>query len=75
MFACFFASFGDIYSRPGLNLKSREIAVVAVLTALGTDQRWWTALNLQNAEEYAVCPLVKIYYKMGYDYFCGPDQI
>ena len=40
MFACFFASFGDIYSRPGLNLKSREIAVVAVLTALGTDQRW-----------------------------------
>ena len=28
--------FGDIYSRPGLNLKSREIAVVAALTALGT---------------------------------------
>jgi 4-carboxymuconolactone decarboxylase len=27
--------FGDIYSRPGLNLKSREIAVVAALTALG----------------------------------------
>ena len=26
---------GDIYSRPGLDLKSREIAVVAALTALG----------------------------------------
>ncbi len=27
--------FGDIYSRPALDLKSREIAVVAALTALG----------------------------------------
>nr|WP_322941712.1 carboxymuconolactone decarboxylase family protein [Pseudomonas sp. s4] len=27
--------FGDIYSRPGLDLKTREIAVVAALTALG----------------------------------------
>ncbi len=27
--------FGDIYSRPGLDLKSREIAVVAALTAVG----------------------------------------
>ncbi len=27
--------FGDIYSRPGLDLKSREIAVVAALTSLG----------------------------------------
>lgn len=27
--------FGDIYSRPNLDLKSREIAVVAGLTALG----------------------------------------
>lgn len=27
--------FGDIYSRPGLSLKLREIAVVAALTALG----------------------------------------
>ena len=26
--------FGDVYSRPGLDLKSREIAVVAALTAL-----------------------------------------
>lgn len=27
--------FGDIYSRPNLDLKRREIAVVAALTALG----------------------------------------
>ena len=27
--------FGDIYARPGLDLKSREIAVGAALTALG----------------------------------------
>jgi 4-carboxymuconolactone decarboxylase len=27
--------FGDIYSRPDLDLKSREIATVAALTALG----------------------------------------
>lgn len=27
--------FGDIYTRPGLDLKSREFAVVAALTALG----------------------------------------
>lgn len=27
--------FGDIYSRPGLTLKEREIATVAALTALG----------------------------------------
>ena len=28
-------SFGDIYSRPGLDLRSREIATIAALTALG----------------------------------------
>lgn len=27
--------FGDIYSRPGLDLRSREMAVVAALTAMG----------------------------------------
>jgi 4-carboxymuconolactone decarboxylase len=27
--------FGDIYSRPGLDLKAREIATIAALTALG----------------------------------------
>lgn len=27
--------FGDIYARPGLDLKSRELAVVAALTAMG----------------------------------------
>lgn len=29
-------SFGDIYTRTGLDLKSKEIAVVAALTAMGT---------------------------------------
>lgn len=28
--------FGDVYSRPGLDLKSREIATLAALTAMGT---------------------------------------
>src|SRR5271157_3856900 len=27
--------FGDVYRRPGLDLKSREVATVAALTALG----------------------------------------
>jgi len=30
--------FGDIYSRPGLDLKSREIATISALTALGNAQ-------------------------------------
>jgi 4-carboxymuconolactone decarboxylase len=30
--------FGDIYSRPGLDLKSREIATIAALTAMGNAQ-------------------------------------
>ena len=28
--------FGDIYSRPGLGLREREIATIAALTAMGT---------------------------------------
>jgi 4-carboxymuconolactone decarboxylase len=30
--------FGDIYARPGLDVKNREIATVAALTALGNAQ-------------------------------------
>jgi 4-carboxymuconolactone decarboxylase len=30
--------FGDIYSRPGLTTKTRQIATVAALTAMGTAQ-------------------------------------
>ena len=30
--------YGDIYTRPGLDIKSREIATVAALTALGFPQ-------------------------------------
>ena len=29
-------AFGDIHARPGLDLKARQIATVAALTALGT---------------------------------------
>jgi 4-carboxymuconolactone decarboxylase len=29
-------AFGDIYARPGLDIKTRQIATVAALTALGT---------------------------------------
>lgn len=28
--------FGDVYSRPGLSLRERELATIAALTALGT---------------------------------------
>jgi len=31
-------AFGDVYSRPGLSLRDRQIATVAALTALGTAQ-------------------------------------
>ncbi len=31
-------AFGDVYDRPGLDLKSREIATIAALTALGNAQ-------------------------------------
>ena len=29
-------AFGDVYSRPGLDLKTRELATVAALVAMGT---------------------------------------
>jgi 4-carboxymuconolactone decarboxylase len=31
-------AFGDVYSRPGLSLRERQIATVAALTAMGTAQ-------------------------------------
>ena len=36
-FACYLIEFpfGDIYSRPGLDLRAREIATIAALTAMG----------------------------------------
>lgn len=48
--------FGDIYSRSGLDLKSREIATVAALTALGNCQpqlkvHLHAALNVGCTEE------------------------
>ena len=48
--------FGDIYSRPALDLKSREIATVAALTAMGNCQpqlkvHLKAALNVGCTEE------------------------
>ena len=42
-------AYGDIYARPGLNTKSREIATVAALTALGN-----APLQLQSHIEGAL---------------------
>ncbi len=42
-------AYGDIYSRPGLDTKSREIATVAALTALGN-----APLQLQSHIEGAL---------------------
>jgi 4-carboxymuconolactone decarboxylase len=32
-------SYGDVFSRPGLDMRTREIAIISVLTALGTAER------------------------------------
>lgn len=32
-------SYGDVFSRPGLDMRTREIAVISALTALGTAER------------------------------------
>jgi 4-carboxymuconolactone decarboxylase len=41
-------AFGDVYSRPGLDLRTRMLATVAGLTALGNAQPQLRA-NIQNA--------------------------
>ena len=52
-------AFGDIYARPGLDLKSREIATIAALTALGNarpqlEVHLHAALNVGCAAEEIV---------------------
>ena len=32
-------SYGDVFSRPGLDMRTREIAIISALTALGTAER------------------------------------
>jgi 4-carboxymuconolactone decarboxylase len=32
-------SYGDVFSRPGLDMRSREIAIIGALTTLGTAER------------------------------------
>ena len=48
---------GDIYTLPGLDLKSREIATVAALTALGNAQlkvHLYSALNVGYSREEVI---------------------
>ncbi len=51
--------FGDIYSRQGLDLKSREIATVAALSAMG------------NAEP----PQLKVHINAALNVGCTPEEI
>lgn len=32
-------SYGEVFSRPGLDIRTREIAIISALTALGTAER------------------------------------
>lgn len=32
-------SYGDVFSRPGLDMRTRELTIISVLTALGTAER------------------------------------
>lgn len=32
-------SYGDVFSRPGLDMRTRELAIISALTALGTANR------------------------------------
>lgn len=32
-------SYGDVFARPGLDMRSRELAIISALTALGTAER------------------------------------
>jgi 4-carboxymuconolactone decarboxylase len=59
-------AFGDIYSRPGLSLREREIATVAILTALGgrepqlrvhLEAALHVGITLQELEEIATCEI------------------
>ncbi|NCH32822.1 carboxymuconolactone decarboxylase family protein [Cronobacter sakazakii] len=57
--------FGDIYSRPGLSLKSRELATVAALTALGHAQPQLTvhlhaALNVGCTREEIIEVIIQM---------------
>ncbi len=42
-------AYGRLYARPGLDLKTRQIATVAALTAMGGQTRPQLKINIQNA--------------------------
>lgn len=57
--------FGDIYNRPGLDLRSREIATVAMLAALGGCERQLAvhvnaALNVGLSREEVIETLMQV---------------
>jgi 4-carboxymuconolactone decarboxylase len=58
--------FGDIYSRPGLGLRDREIATVAALTAMGTAAPQ-LRVHLEGALNVGVSPteIVEVIMQMG----------
>jgi 4-carboxymuconolactone decarboxylase len=47
--------FGDIYSRPGLDLRTRELATIAALTALGN-----ASLNIGCSREEIVETIIQM---------------
>jgi len=41
-------SYGDVFSRPGLDMRTREIAIISALAALGTAERQLKAHILRH---------------------------
>lgn len=52
--------FGDIYSRPGLDLRSREIAVIAALTALGNATPQLSSVRFISRRQVAMPMLMRV---------------
>lgn len=50
------AAFGDVYSRPGLDLKQRQLLNVVIMTTLGGAERA-LAVHIRGALNVGVAPL------------------
>ncbi len=64
-------SFGDIYSRPGLDPRMREIAAIAALTALGSAQpqlrmHIYGALNVGCTREEIIETIIEMAVHAGF---------
>ena len=71
-------AFGDVYSRPGLDLKAREIATVAALTALGNATAQLKvhihgALNVGCSRQELVEVIIQMAVYAGWDGCCQGD--